>query len=286
MPHDSLILCKGLPYELEREIFELAARAHPKFAPRLALVSSYVQTWVETVIYELIVLGASSSKPDLFWRTFSSRPASFFDKRIRTLHLGTGVSHTQARSLLAVCTNLTSLTCWSNPLPSGAKLRASLPHVLHRLSINAIALWGTGASLGPDVSDPLFARLTHLEIVNPPSWFDWSCLLVPGALPCLTHLAFGDLSFPHASSIIPFFSAALAASKEEEEGAPRLQMLVAVSRNAQFLAALEEFEELWEDKRLVCLPSYCHPWTPGEYWDGVARGEVQFWRSSPRVGGS
>jgi hypothetical protein len=32
-------------YELEREIFELAARAHPKCAPQLVLVASRVQIW-------------------------------------------------------------------------------------------------------------------------------------------------------------------------------------------------------------------------------------------------
>ncbi len=34
-----------LPYELEREIFELAAESFPGAAVKLAVVSSYVQEW-------------------------------------------------------------------------------------------------------------------------------------------------------------------------------------------------------------------------------------------------
>lgn len=34
-----------LPYELEREIFELTARAFPGVGPKLCLVSRYVQAW-------------------------------------------------------------------------------------------------------------------------------------------------------------------------------------------------------------------------------------------------
>ncbi|KAJ7141098.1 hypothetical protein C8R44DRAFT_762717 [Mycena epipterygia] len=277
MPHD-LLLKKGsppeLPYELEREIFELTARAHPKCAPQLALVASHVQIWVESVIYETIVLGARSEKQDLFWRTFSSRPPGFFSKNIRALHLATGVSYSQARLIISVCTNLSVLTCWANPLTSKEEFCALLSPNLRRLSVNASTLWSpTGPVTAPDLAHPLFARLTHLEIVNPPSWFDWSPLL-DGALPYLTHLAFGDLDDAHAPSMVDFCRAALASD------APRLEMLIAVSRSEHFLSALE-LAELKKDTRLVCLPSYHHPFSPTEFWDGVARREVYFWRKRP-----
>ncbi|KAJ7782528.1 hypothetical protein DFH07DRAFT_325234 [Mycena maculata] len=259
-----------LPYELEREIFEFAAYAYPKYAPQLALVTSYVQTWVEAVIYETIVLGATSRKQELFWRTFSSRPAAFFSKNIRVLHLATGISYTQARKIITICTNLYSLTCWSNPLTSTEEFGALLSPSLRRLSVNASTIWSpTGSFIAPDLTHPVFARLTHLEIVNPPSWFDWAPLLDEDALPNLTHLAFGDLEAEHSARMVPFFAAALASA------APRLEMLIAVSRSEHFLCALEMAD--LKDARLFCLPSYHHPFSPKEYWDGVARREIQFW---------
>ncbi|KAJ7467055.1 hypothetical protein FB451DRAFT_1178298 [Mycena latifolia] len=264
-----------LPYELEREIFELTARAHPKCAPQLALVSSYVQTWVEAVIYETIVLGAPSNKQNLFWRTFTSRPPLFFSKKIRALHLTTGVSYSQARRIISVCTNLSSLTCWANPLTSREEFCALLSPNLRHLSVNASILWSpTGPTTGPDLAHPIFERLTHLEIVNPPSWFDWAPLL-DGALPNLTHLAFGDLDAAHAPSMVDFFLAALACD------VPRLEMLIVVSRSEHFLRALELAEI--KDTRILCLPSYHHPFSPTEYWDSVARREIQFWRRPDSV---
>ncbi|KAJ6493814.1 hypothetical protein DFH09DRAFT_1450922 [Mycena vulgaris] len=267
-PRNGYIL--ELPYELEREIFELTARAHPKSAPQLALVASHVQAWVEAVIYETIVLGATSDKQNLFWRTFSSRSPTFFSKNIKTLHLTTGVSYGQAQRIISVCTNLSSLTCWANPLTSREEFCALLSPNLRRLSINASILWSpTGPTSAPDLTHPLFMRLTHLEVVNPPSWFDWTPLL-DGALPNLTHLAFGDLDAVHAPIMVEFFLAALACDS------PRLEMLIGVSRDEHFLSALKLAEI--EDTRLVCLSSYHHPYSPTEYWDCVARREVQFWR--------
>ncbi|KAJ7122032.1 hypothetical protein C8R43DRAFT_899931 [Mycena crocata] len=284
MLHDLTVSpsCKGcipeLPYELEREIFELTARAHPKCAPQLALVASHVQRWVEAVIYETIVIGARSDKQDLFWRTFSSRPSAFFSKNIRVLHLTTGVSYSNARQIITVCSNLSSLTCWANPFMSREEFSAFLSPSIRRLSIDASTLWSlAGSSTVPDISNPVFSRLTHLEVVNPPHWFDWTPLL-DGTLPHLTHLAFGDLDAAHSSSMIEFLREALAC-----EGL-RLQMIIAVSRNEHFLCALELAEI--KNVRLVCLPSYHHPFNPTEYWDGVARNDWQFWRRTDALLGS
>ncbi|KAJ7213079.1 hypothetical protein GGX14DRAFT_696956 [Mycena pura] len=270
----------GLPYELERDIFELTARAHPGSAPQLALVCGYVQTWVEAVMYETIVLGQPSAKQTLFWRTFAARPPAFFAKNIRALHLATGVSDPRVGALLAVCTDLAALTCWAaNPLATREALldRLSGPgpmSPLRHLSINAATLWPRADNL----THRLFARLTHLELVNPPAWFDWAPLLAPGALPRLTHLALGDLDAAHAASVLDtgFFRDALAS----DAPGPRLEMLIAVSQNEYFLYALERERAVVEEARFVCLPSYHYPWAPTEYWDAVARkdSEVQFWR--------
>ncbi|KAK6996985.1 hypothetical protein R3P38DRAFT_1950891 [Favolaschia claudopus] len=261
-----------LPYELEQEILELSARAHPQYAPQLTLISRYVQTWIEAVIYETVVLGARSTKQDLFWRTFSSRPPEFFSKNIRNLHLTSGVLYDRARQLISVCTSLCTLTCWANPLSSRNDSQTALQSpFLRRLSIDASILWPPRTSPGsqPDLTYPVFTRLTHLEIVNPPSELDWAPLL-SGLLPCLTHLAFGDLNAAHAATIIDFFCDALVSEE------PRLQTLIAVSRDEYFLNAVE-LSGLSKDPRFVCLPSYHHPLGPAQYWQGVAQKEIGFW---------
>ncbi|KAJ7019223.1 hypothetical protein C8F04DRAFT_1148507 [Mycena alexandri] len=259
----------GLPYELERDIFELTARAHPNCAPGLTLVAGYVQIWVEAVIYETIVLGRNCVSQDLFWRTFSSRPPEFFTKNIRILHLTSGISRTRARDIISVCTKLSSLTCWANPLDGGQEFSRVLSPELRYLSVNASLLWPMSTeTIMPDLTLPLFTHITHLEIVNPLPWFDWAPLL-DGSLPHLTHVAFGDLYAAHAEGMTSFFRDAFASED------PKLQMLIAVSRDEHFLAALER--ENIKDPRLICLPSYHHPKSLHDYWDSVARRELQFW---------
>ncbi|CAK5265907.1 unnamed protein product [Mycena citricolor] len=262
-----------LPYELKQDIFELTAYAHPDVAPRLALVSHQVQQWVEAVIYETIVLGPKSRKQDLFWRTFSSRPPEFFAKRIRSLHASTGAPPAQVFSLFSVCQNLATFTWWDRQAKFDTHLAliASSSN-LRRLSVDALTVVGSTVL---NFRHPLFKHLTHLEIVNPPIGYDWTSLLEEGALPDLTHLAFGDLYAAHAyqePSIVPFLEAALASEE------PMLKVLILVSRDEELQAALEE-DGITDDKRVVCLPSYHHPLNPAEYWEGVARREVQFWET-------
>ena len=69
--------------------------------------------------------------------------------------------------------------------------------------------------------------------------------------------------------MIDFFRDALASEDL------RLKMLIAVSRDEHFLSAVELAD--LKDTRFVCLPSYHYPFSPTEYWEGVAREEVEFW---------
>ncbi|KAF7305780.1 hypothetical protein HMN09_00731700 [Mycena chlorophos] len=255
-----------LPFDIERDIFELTARAFPGFAPQLALVCKYVQAWVEAVMYETVVLGAARpwTHQKSLLDTLALRPPTFFGRTIQHLHLSTGSSDAYAQLLLlGACTNLTSLTCWSTTLhpPELHSILAQSPF-LRRLSVDA-ALLGS-------IADPLFAKLqlTHLEIVNPPVNADWSMLL---ALPRLTHLAFGELSAAH-EGMPEFFGAALASTS------PRLEMLIAISRSEAFLRCVEDLD----DERFWMLESYHAPLPPTKYWEGVLRGDIDFWSKRRR----
>ncbi|KAF8950731.1 hypothetical protein BDZ97DRAFT_1770851 [Flammula alnicola] len=196
-----------LPYELERDIFELAARAFPGNALELVTISRYADLLcavdrTEALIYETVVL-ESRLATDLFLRTLDVRPPSFFAKNIKRFYLTEVVSFydVEAQRILAGCTGLTEVTCWVYPHSFKDNLLPQLPtHNLQRLSIPLEALWGI-SPLSPQFTASLFPNLSHLEIVNPPGLhaalqIDWDGLI---ALPRLTHLALGELYYDKPS---------------------------------------------------------------------------------------
>ncbi|THU90900.1 hypothetical protein K435DRAFT_863925 [Dendrothele bispora CBS 962.96] len=103
-----------LPSELEREIFELAARTHKGTALNLALVSRRTQIWMERLLYQSIVLD-STDQLRHFLRTVAVRPPSFFAEYVKRLYLTTFVDLDTALQLLSVCTGITHLTSWAGP---------------------------------------------------------------------------------------------------------------------------------------------------------------------------
>lgn len=52
---------QDLPTELEREIFETAARMRPGSALDLVLVARKVRTWIQPLIYEMVTLGTDDT---------------------------------------------------------------------------------------------------------------------------------------------------------------------------------------------------------------------------------
>ncbi|KAJ7847805.1 hypothetical protein B0H14DRAFT_3453508 [Mycena olivaceomarginata] len=46
---------RELPVELERKIFEIAAQSNSMFIPTLLLVAHRVKTWLEPMLYSVVV---------------------------------------------------------------------------------------------------------------------------------------------------------------------------------------------------------------------------------------
>ncbi|KAF7321389.1 hypothetical protein MKEN_00659200 [Mycena kentingensis (nom. inval.)] len=268
-----------LPYELERAIFELTARAHPTSAPKLAFDNLTPHCRIQAVIYHTVVIGALTPGRNYCF----PRSLHLYTENVRALHIqiAWGISRNDATKLLKACTSLVSLTFWSSSLFSPAEFYPILGDHLERISVHAALLWSPAAD-APYFSEApkLFARLTHLEIVNPPSTFNWTPLLAAGALPRLTHLAFGGVDAAHASqpnNILDFFAAALASEL------PKLQMLVVVSHSERFLQLMQQAAVGGSDtgadntKRLLCVPSYHSPLPISDYWESIVRREIDFW---------
>ncbi|KAJ7132994.1 hypothetical protein C8R46DRAFT_654185 [Mycena filopes] len=195
-----------LPFELEREIFELVFRLDPQNAVlklTLCMVARRVQTWIDPIFYGLVTI-ETDRHAQLFLTLVDSnlKPPGFFSA-VKILSLTFYVSAANACRILAACAGIEMLACWVDfitapEFPEFITLVKRLP--LCRLSLEFAHLSrilvptaaGHGSSAG------WLSNLTHLHIVVWPR--DNSNVTVTERmstlqfLPHLTHLAldFGE----------------------------------------------------------------------------------------------
>ncbi|KAJ7177074.1 hypothetical protein C8R46DRAFT_1078109, partial [Mycena filopes] len=195
-----------LPSDLEREIFEFAALSRATGIPTLMLVAWRVKTWVEPLLYRTIVVWPThrfASMPEridrqpIFRRQpliqiMKSKPASFFQNAVRHVM----ISHlpeedTEGQFILSTCPGIEDL--WTYGIfPYMLPLMSSLR--LKRLHCGLSDLLSSTAT---DFTHPLFANLTHLEVMDSPDQLQseldkWAGI---AQIPNLTHLAFNDMDF-------------------------------------------------------------------------------------------
>ncbi|KAJ7047305.1 hypothetical protein C8F04DRAFT_1246976 [Mycena alexandri] len=198
-----------LPPELEREIFELAARdnrlpaKHNEYRPlakhncedrllakrncedrlALCLVARRVRHWVDLIFFKMVtVLDASEASRFLRLIQSNLKPPGFFAAvKILCLTYSRAASH--ACGILAACTQVEYLACWVDfgGHPDFPQLFSQLP--LRRLSMEV-----THFLRIPLTPSMWFSKLTHLELV---AWHDYDAanLSILAHLPRLTHVA-------------------------------------------------------------------------------------------------
>ncbi|KAF7325472.1 hypothetical protein MKEN_00395800 [Mycena kentingensis (nom. inval.)] len=188
----------AFPRELERAIFELAARTSTSVLLQLLLVAQRVHTWIEPILYETVCIEDSSpeSRPS---RLFAARSREFLATRVRRISLS-GSCLRGNDAVLEICNRITHLAVGSpgshyaeniaKNLLALRNLRCLTFYIdfvldeadvdgedTHEHDSNAITSLAASAA---------FASLTHLELLE----------IVPQAatfcirLPSLTHLAF------------------------------------------------------------------------------------------------
>ncbi|KAF7364673.1 Zn(2)-C6 fungal-type domain-containing protein [Mycena venus] len=212
-----------LPPELEREIFELAARndpvdswTHQHVGDTLLVlpqVCRRVQSWIEPFIYERVSLLQSfnGAQPvPKFLATVDARPASFFATHVKYLYMDYSVPLPVVQRILGVCTGAVSVGC-HHPYPSLAHVLAPLP--LHRLCVSEFALPSPAATLPPWAASLRQLGFTKAIPPDPAAAF--------AALPALTHLAVDYDALPNPDD--PGMGAALARLLD---ACPRLRLLV------------------------------------------------------------
>ncbi|KAJ7928307.1 hypothetical protein B0H13DRAFT_2265166 [Mycena leptocephala] len=168
----------AFPPELEREIFETTALMYPGEMPTLLRVARRVLVWIEPLLYRVIYLTPETE--EALFDAMNSKPADFFANAVR--HLCLPRLEVKTRRILEVCTGVVDLAPnHLDPyvLPIIATMR------LQRLSIDLHELFG-----GPvDLHHPLFAAITHLDLLDFPDEDHLQTLVQISILPALTHLA-------------------------------------------------------------------------------------------------
>ncbi|KAE9394696.1 hypothetical protein BT96DRAFT_181828 [Gymnopus androsaceus JB14] len=208
---------------------------------------------MEWYIYETVALDhhtIGTATP--FLRTIDARPAEFFSQRVKKLYISYSVTFPEAQRILAVCTGLSQLICWTESRQNGwlfPYLNPPSDSISHLTHLSIKLEMTTSENALPSFSDEMYQNLTHLEIVLPPPvnlgiYIDWRSL---SDLPCLKHLMMGDLNSWDHFYLLPVLRSLLDFSLE-------LETLVVVTKQSEMLEALEA--ENFDDPRLVILPRF------------------------------
>ncbi|KAJ7758815.1 hypothetical protein DFH07DRAFT_772388 [Mycena maculata] len=194
----------NLPVELARLIFETTAVEHPECMPRLVLIAQCVKTWIEPLLYRALYLSwrepqdpGSRFPPTVIYDLLGTKPASFFHDHVRHVCFRNYHPAELIAEVLYACdatVNLSFLDLMGGPIL--LPILGGLP--LQRLS--ACLQYLFHGEDGIDFSHPLFAQITHLDILD---WDDRGWNRHDGyaglaRMPRLTHLSFSyNKEIPH-----------------------------------------------------------------------------------------
>ncbi|KAJ7176965.1 hypothetical protein C8R46DRAFT_1213535 [Mycena filopes] len=239
-----------LPPDLEREIFEWLALAHPRDIPSLLLVARRVKIWTEPLLYRTLSVTAARttggtmriSEDGALKLLGPNQPASFLYDHVRRLAV-TNVSSDTVAPLLSKCSGTQYLAIYQTPLdPTQLPLIAAMP--VRRLSVDLTALFGRRAEI--DLRHSLFQRLTHWDIFETDLEDSWMAGLA--ALPCLTHISFNtDLTLGVHQDEPTFFRTLLADCKSLE-----VLILVFLSKEER-QHIIQDYTYFGEDPRSVLM---------------------------------
>jgi hypothetical protein len=136
---------------------------------------------MESILYESVTL-FDALLCARFLRVIDARPPAFFAANVKSLCIPGDIDPPDAERILVVCQGVVNLAYWITYDPPSLHILTSLRP--KRLSINTRGLFGKTTTA--HFSQPFFANVTHLELV------DWPWMPLPSnleLLPCLTHLA-------------------------------------------------------------------------------------------------
>ncbi|KAJ7735748.1 hypothetical protein B0H16DRAFT_1575280 [Mycena metata] len=261
-----------LPVELEREIFELAASTDVGTALRLATVARRVQAWVEPIIYSRVVVAhapevdrltqqsrailagriarvnASKKTPKeaqipRFIRTIPLRPASFFSRHVKCLHVG-NLTEPELVAALSACTGISELGWWA------ATVDPAVAAALHSLRLVRLSV-DHSFDFARLTTSRFFSTLTHLDLV-----FHNSSLATLPTLPRLERFT----ALTHFSIAHNFILPPLAWCDDVFGACPRLKILLRFS-DTLFYEELSGLRPRHANLRVVVMIQPVGSWT-------------------------
>ncbi|KAF7291280.1 hypothetical protein MIND_01271800 [Mycena indigotica] len=172
-----------LPPELERAIFELVAEVYPRTRSSLAHVAARVRTWIEPWLYRTLILRDKLTSERLLSLSHS-KPADFFRHSVRRIIIGRKAY--RPADILALAPDTTHIAIGTT-VDFGPIFAAfgRLRHV-HTVSMDSTTM--SLANMAHPVL-PVWATLTHLELINQWAFQDSNIFTFVVGLPALTHLA-------------------------------------------------------------------------------------------------
>ncbi|KAJ7154502.1 hypothetical protein C8R46DRAFT_1117539 [Mycena filopes] len=181
---------------VEQEIFETTAFLYPQSIGRLLLVAHRVQRWIDPLRYRVVSICGPDRDVrtdqlfrhslDAFFKLYHAKPVMFHN-HVRHLCFRDYQKTADITAVLSTCRATTNLLLFFTGHPTHLPLLNAMP--LRRLSVLLQLLFPSPVE--KDVTLPLFANITHLDIfyyLNEP-WESWSKL---AKMPNLSHLSFHD----------------------------------------------------------------------------------------------
>ncbi|TFK71991.1 hypothetical protein BDN72DRAFT_387000 [Pluteus cervinus] len=245
-----------LPAELERYIFEWAARVHSGTRAALIQVSKYAGPWIEPILYEIVIVGVRSRgcQPSL-------DALQRYGHHVRHLLLGTDPKALISQYLVA-CPRTINLGIWTSQKLDEEAIDALKRLPLERLCIHLEAIFNYQALLLPQAEKILsaFPKLTHLDIASDSAPQPIiPCLKL---LPKLSHLSLPRDFRPAPETVLKYW-----------REIPTLEYFTLVAEGNGSEDYSEDFRRSEDDLRVVrCLVRNFL-----DDWKRAAKGESDMW---------
>ncbi|CAK5272601.1 unnamed protein product [Mycena citricolor] len=267
-----------LPTEVQREIMRLAGVIEPGCMPKMMLASKKVRDWVEPWIYRVLRIDSVSPESLLFQELLDGKKRnktttaerSWTPFRVHTLQIAFigQIRPDLVEKVLSICVAATDTAFFDLPFslnPTITPLLESRP--LRRLTVQFKDLFPSDQSLRVDFTQPLFASITHMNMLDAFATGYQNCERI-GRMPALTHIAFREQAGSNN------FCRILLAD------CPLLQMLVIISSEESLSMYYKDARAPFtEDKRLVQLVLK----DPADDWVRGTLGEDDVWTRAAAI---
>ncbi|KAJ7465972.1 hypothetical protein FB451DRAFT_1178805 [Mycena latifolia] len=230
----SLVMGSGLvlPLELQRDIFTRAAQMHPHEIPARPFSASLaaVARVDGGAPYSRAIIDATKSKPP-----------SFFQDAVRHLLLTVDSTSVLLDEVLELCTGVVDLVLFGP-----------------RLSVSLEELFGDPSAV--DLTHPLFASITHLDIADDVDEATEICENIP-ALPALTHFCLNNEVSWDLVETLP-------------AECPRLELLINLWHEDSATLAQEHAKDAPVNDVRFVVGGPADTWAD---WEASAKGLPNFW---------